>query len=69
MKITKSECVDCGKPCIHEACPNYSVTRYYCDKCKQEFEPEALYVTDNGDLCDKCILNEYQTVAQEEELQ
>ncbi len=41
--------------------------KYYCDKCKKEFEPEALYVTEDGNFCDECILNDYETVAQIEE--
>lgn len=53
MKITESECVDCGFPCMGNACPYYRVTRYYCDKCGAE---ETLYTTDEGDLCAECIL-------------
>ena len=41
--------------------------KYYCDKCKKEVEPEALYVTEDSNLCDECILNNYETVAQREE--
>lgn len=53
MKRTESECVDCGFPCMGNACPNYRVTRFYCDKCGQE---ETLYHTEDGDLCVDCIL-------------
>lgn len=69
-KVTGSECVGCstvGLPCRYNACPNYMVTRYYCDKCKEEFSPDELYVTPDGEFCDKCILNEFDTVAQVEE--
>ncbi len=53
MQKTTSECVQCDMPCLGRACPNYSVTRYYCDKCGAE---ETLYHTEDGDLCADCIL-------------
>ena len=64
----ENECVSCGLPCMGSACPNRNVHRYYCDRCGQEFESTELYVVDGEDVCSDCILNEYQTVAQEEEL-
>jgi formylmethanofuran dehydrogenase subunit E len=49
------------------ACPNRQVARYYCDKCEEEFEPEALYVNEDGEeLCTECFLSNYETVAQKE---
>lgn len=63
----ENECVSCGLPCMGSACPNRNVHRYYCDRCGQEFESIELYVVDGEDVCSDCILNEYQTVAQEEE--
>lgn len=63
----ENECVSCGLPCMGSACPNRNVHRYYCDRCGQEFESTELYVVDGEDVCSDCILNEYQTVAQEEE--
>lgn len=69
MKITNDECVSCGKtPCLGDICPNMNVTRYYCDKCKEEYEPEELYITEYGELCCDCLLLNFQTVAQEEGL-
>lgn len=69
MKTYEDECIGCPKEigCFGMACKNKNVPHYYCDECKQEFEPEELYVTDEGDLCDECILNNYETVAQQEE--
>ena len=64
----ENEGVSCGLPCMGSACPNRNVHRYYCDRCGQEFESTELYVVDGEDVCSDCILNEYQTVAQEEEL-
>lgn len=68
-RICEDECVSCGLFCMGSACPNRNVVRYYCDKCKIEFEPEALYVNDDGEeLCTECFLSEYETVAQKERL-
>lgn len=68
MKIVQDECCDCGLPCKGDRCPNRNVTRYYCDKCKKEFEPEALFIDENeNELCDECLLSRYETVAQREE--
>lgn len=52
LQITKSECVSCGLPCLHESCPYYKVTRYYCDACKDE---TILYEFDGQELCIDCI--------------
>lgn len=53
MKKTESECVSCGLPCMRSACPYYSVTRYYCDKCGNE--EEHLYHFEGEELCIDCI--------------
>ena len=60
MKRTENECVSCGLPCMHEACPNYRVTRYYCDECKEE---GVLYEFDGQELCSECILKHLPKVA------
>lgn len=52
MKKTVNECVDCGLPCLGKSCPNYFVTRYYCDKCGDE---APLYHYDGKELCIECI--------------
>ena len=65
----ENECVGCtsmGLHCIGEGCRNRHVVRFYCDKCGEEFEPEALYVTDDEEFCDECLLNTFETVAQKE---
>ena len=68
MKIVQDECCDCGLPCKGDRCPNRNVTRYYCDKCKKEFEPEELYYDDVTDeeLCSHCFLKRYKTVKERE---
>lgn len=68
MREVTNECVGCtslGLHCLGSSCPNRNVVRYYCDKCKEEFEAEELYVNENDEeLCSVCILNEYSTVAE-----
>ncbi len=65
-KTYENECCSCavpGYPCLGSSCPNRRVPHYFCDKCGEEFEPEALYVDENGDeCCGPCILETYKTV-------
>lgn len=67
-KETQNECVGCPKElgCLGPACPNRNVTRYYCDNCGDECEPEELYVVDDEELCHDCLIEKFQTVAQME---
>lgn len=53
MIVTENECVDCGLPCLYESCSYWSVTRLYCDECKDEYE--TLYWFDDEQLCIDCI--------------
>ena len=48
----ENECVDCGKPCLGDACPYRHVKRFYCDECDAEAE---LYYFDDRELCIDCI--------------
>lgn len=68
MKKIENECCGCSVPaypCMGDSCPNRHVLHYFCDKCKQEFEPEALFVNeDDEELCIECFLLNYETVAQ-----
>lgn len=61
MRKTESECVQCGMPCIGKACPNFDVTRYYCDnpKCRAE---ETLYEYEGEELCGECLLKKFEKV-------
>ena len=52
MTRYESECVQCGMPCLLDACPYYRVTRYYCDECGEE---ETLYHYEDEELCIDCI--------------
>ena len=60
MIVTSNECVDCGLPCIMHSCRYYRVTRYYCDKCKEEVE--TLYYFDAQELCLDCIEKQLERV-------
>lgn len=46
------ECVDCGKPCLGEACPNYRVQSYRCDYCGEEADELRKYK--GKDICPEC---------------
>lgn len=61
-------CTSMGLHCRGHACPNYDgIFEYTCDKCKEGFDPEDLYDVDGEMLCAECVLNQYKTIAQEEE--
>lgn len=49
----ENDCVDCGQPCIRNACLNYNVPHYYCDECGDEDE---LYEYEDYQLCKECLL-------------
>lgn len=62
-------CVQCGLPCRGSLCPNNSVSsQYTCDECKDEFEPEELFDFDGDMFCKDCLLEQFKTVKQMEEL-
>ena len=54
MKRTENECVGCPteRGCLGIGCPNRNVTRYYCDKCRNE---APLYNHNGKELCIDCI--------------
>ena len=52
MKKVFNECVECGLPCLGNACPNRRVTRFFCDNCGEEAD---LYYFDGQELCISCI--------------
>ena len=62
MRKTENECVGCaslGLYCLGSACPNRNVTRFYCDKCGEE---ATLYDYDGEELCEYCLLEEFDIV-------
>ena len=63
MKRVFNECVGCkemGLHCLGSSCPNRAVTRYYCDKCRQEVD--ELYYFDGREMCIDCITGELEKV-------
>lgn len=65
MRIVKDECLGCATPaypCLGSSCPNRNVTHYYCDRCKDEFSPEALYQYDGEEVCGECILKDFKII-------
>lgn len=65
MKKIENDCIGCAVPlypCRGDTCPLRQVPHYYCDKCGEEFEPEALYVVDDEDLCIDCLASGFPTV-------
>ena len=54
MITYENQCVDCGLPCIYEACRYYKVTVHYCNACDEEY---AEYKLGNEDLCEDCVRN------------
>lgn len=55
MIKTISGCVDCGRPCMGHACPNYEVEVYACDDC--ESTEKDLYDIDGDLYCSECVLS------------
>ena len=59
MKKIENECVGCGLPCLGDGCPNRNVARFYCDECEEE---EKLYHYDGKELCEDCLLKNFEVV-------
>lgn len=58
-KVYENECVDCGLPCIGEACPHRKVLKFYCDECDAE---AVLYHYEDKELCIDCIKDTLEKV-------
>lgn len=52
----ENRCVDCGLPCIEEACQYMKMPVYYCNHCGREVELYELISFADADLCKECIL-------------
>lgn len=57
----ENECIDCPTFCMD--CGRKHVPHFFCDKCGEEFQPEALYDVEGEMLCGECALLQYKTVA------
>lgn len=62
MKKVEDECVGCtdlGLHCLGNRCPNKNVVRFYCDRCGNEGK---LRHYNGEELCEECLLNEFDVV-------
>lgn len=59
MQRIENDCVDCGLPCLGSNCPKRNVVHYYCDYCGYE---EKLYHYDNDEICEECLLKQFEVV-------
>lgn len=55
----KNECVDCGLPCIYDACCYFRVPHFICDDCNEE---DDLYEFDGEQLCLRCVKKRLEKV-------
>lgn len=68
MTRLENDCCECatpGYPCKGDSCPNRNVPHYYCDKCKDEYTADTLYIYDGEELCKECLLGKFETIASE----
>jgi hypothetical protein len=64
MKRIEDECVGCDLPCLGNSCHYKNVVRFYCDRCGEE---GTLYRYNDKELCEYCLLNEFEIVNGSEE--
>lgn len=65
MRTVEDECCSCATeryPCLGGSCPNRRVKRFFCDRCKEEFEPEELYQYYGEEVCAECILKDFERI-------
>ena len=58
MVKIENHCCDCavpGYPCRGSSCPNRNVKVYFCDRCREEIDPDEVYEVDGEDLCEECL--------------
>ena len=63
MITYEDECCGCtteSYPCLGSACPNRNVKHLYCDKCKDDVE--KLYKYDGQEICEECLLKEFEVI-------
>lgn len=58
-----SGCVTCGAYCDSSVyCSLRETYEYSCDSCGDEVSPECLYRYDGQELCEHCLLEQFETV-------
>lgn len=55
-----NDCCDCGLPCKYDLCPYYKVQHCECDFCKTQ--DVKLYCYDGYEICEECILEQFEVV-------
>ena len=62
MITYEDECVGCPTEmgCMGSACPYRNVPHLYCDKCEDDVE--KLYKYDGEELCEECLLKEFEVI-------
>ena len=61
MRKIESHCVGCPPEigCLQNACPYVNVVHYYCNQCGTEGK---LYHYDDLELCEECLLKQFEVV-------
>lgn len=65
MVSYEDECVGCPPEigCIGLFCPYKKVPHFYCDKCKEECDPDDTYDDDGQLLCRDCLIEKHEVSA------
>lgn len=59
----ENQCCNCSVPaypCIGNSCQNRHVKILECDKCHDEVD--KLYIFDGMELCEECLLKEFEVI-------
>ena len=59
----ENQCCSCAVPaypCLGDSCPNRNVRVLECDKCHDEVD--KLYIFDGEELCEECLLKEFEVI-------
>ena len=59
MIVIEDHCVDCGLPCLGNACPKRNVEVCYCDKCGEEIPCDEVDEVDGEELCEGCLKEKF----------
>ncbi len=60
-----NECVNCGLPCLGRSCKYNRVMHSKCEFCKEE--DVKLYHYNGWEVCESCLLKEFEVVEGTEE--
>jgi hypothetical protein len=60
-----NDCVDCGLPCLVDSCRYRNAMHSKCDFCKEE--DVRLYHYNGCQICESCLLKEFEVVEETED--